>query len=139
VPGRHRGGLVSRLVPSSLVSSSLVSSFRYAIAGLWWTVKTQRNMRIHVTIGVAAFILGAILRLSALEFAVIALTATVVMAAEMINTVVEAAVDLASPEYHPLAKIAKDVAAGAVLVTALGAVAVGLFIFLPHLGGHHAV
>ncbi len=115
---------------------ALVSSFRFAFAGLWWTLKTQRNMRIHVAVGVAAFALGAVLRLSAVEFAVIALTAAVVMAAEMINTVVEAAVDLASPEYHPLAKIAKDVAAGAVLVTALGAVAVGLFIFVPHLLGH---
>jgi diacylglycerol kinase len=105
---------------------------------MWWTLKTQRNMRIHVAIGVAAFALGAVLRLSAVEFAIIALTVAVVMAAEMINTVVEAAVDLASPEYHPLAKIAKDVAAGAVLVTALGAVAVSLFIFLPHLLGHAA-
>ena len=56
-----------------------------------------------------------------------------VMAAEMVNTVVEAAVDLASPGYHPLAKVAKDVAAGAVLLTAIGAVVIGVCIFLPHL------
>lgn len=124
---RHRGGLVA-----------IVASFRYAFAGVWWTLTSQRNMRIHVALALAAFLLGALLRLSAVEFAVIALTVAVVLAAEMLNTVVEAAVDLASPEFHPLARIAKDVAAGAVLVTAGGAVAVGLFIFLPHLFAHRA-
>ena len=116
---RHRGGLRS--------------SFRYAFAGLWWTLTTQRNMRIHVAIGAAAFVLGLLLRLSTTELALVALTTTVVLAAEMFNTVVEAAVDLASPSYHPLARIAKDVSAGAVLVTSLGAIAVGLLVYLPHL------
>ncbi len=118
-PDRHRG--------------TLRSSFRYAFSGLWWTLKTQRNMRIHLALGIVAGLLGIVLGLSSGEFAVLALTITVVMAAEMVNTVIEAAVDLASPEYHPLAKIAKDVAAGAVLLTAIGAVVVGLFLFLPHL------
>ena len=113
--------------------AGLRSSFRYAFAGLWWALATQRNMRIHVAIGSAAFVLGLLLRLSTTELALVALTATVVLAAEMLNTVVEAAVDLASPAYHPLAKVAKDVAAGTVLVTSLGAIAVGLLIFLPHL------
>ena len=63
----------------------------------------------------------------------VALTVTLVLVAEMINTVVEAVVDLVSPTYHPLARVAKDVAAGAVLVTAIGSVVVGLFIFLPYL------
>ena len=116
---RHRGGLRS--------------SFRYAFAGLWWALTTQRNMRIHVAIGAAAFVLGVLIRLSTTELALVALTATVVLAAEMLNTVVEAAVDLASPAYHPLARIAKDVSAGAVLVTSLGAIAVGLLVYLPHL------
>ena len=115
---RHRGGLRS--------------SFRYAFAGLWWALTTQRNMRIHVAIGAAAFALG-LLRLSSTELAVVVLTATVVLAAEMLNTVVEAAVDLASPACHPLARIAKDVSAGAVLTTSLGAIAVGLLVYLPHL------
>ena len=113
----------------------LRSSFRYAFAGLWWALTTQRNMRIHVAIGAAAFVLGALLRLSTMELALVVLTATVVLAAEMLNTVVEAAVDLASPAYHPLARIAKDVSAGAVLATSLGAIAVGLLLFLPHLLG----
>lgn len=113
----------------------LRSSFGYAFAGLWWTVKTQRNMRIHLAAAAAVFTLGAVLHLTAVEFAVLALTCTVVLAAEMINTVVEATVDLASPEYHPLAKVAKDVAAGAVLLTAIGAVVVGLLVFVPHVLG----
>jgi diacylglycerol kinase len=121
VTAHHRGGLRS--------------SFRYAVAGLWWALSTQRNMRIHVAIGAAALVLGVLLRLSTAELALVALTATVVLAAEMLNTVVEAAVDLASPASHPLARIAKDVSAGAVLVTSLGAIAVGLLLFLPHLLG----
>lgn len=112
---------------------TLASSFGYAFAGLWWTIKTQRNMRIHCAIGLGVILLGLLLRLSAVELAIVVLAATLVLAAEMLNTVVEAAVDLASPTYHPLAKIAKDVAAGAVLVTALGAAAAGLLVFVPHL------
>ena len=111
------------------------SSFSYAFAGLWWTVKTQRNMRIHLAAAVAVFTLGAVLHLTAVEFAVLALTCTVVLAAEMINTVVETTVDLASPASHPLAKVAKDVAAGAVLLTAIGAIVVGLLVFVPHVLG----
>jgi len=113
----------------------LRSSFGYAFAGLWWSIKTQRNMRIHLAAVVAVFVLGVVLRLTAGELAVLALTCTVVLAAEMINTVVEATVDLASPERHPLAKVAKDVAAGAVLVTAIGAIGVGLLLFVPHMVG----
>lgn len=112
---------------------TLASSFAYAFAGLWWTLKTQRNMRIHCVIGLLVILLGLLLRLSTVELSIIVLAATLVLAAEMLNTVVEAAVDLASPTYHPLARIAKDVAAGAVLVTALGAALAGLLVFVPHL------
>ncbi len=110
-----------------------MSSFRYAFAGLWWTLKTQRNMRIHVTIGVIAFGLALLLRFSSDELALLLVMTTLVLVLEMVNTVVEAAVDLASPEYHPLAKVAKDVAAGAVLVSAIGSILVGLLLFVPHL------
>lgn len=112
---------------------NLRASFRYAGAGLRWAVQTQRNMRIHLAVGALAVILALLLRFSARDLAIVALTITIVLTLEMLNTVVEAVVDLASPEYHPLAKIAKDVAAGAVLVTALGAVAVGLLLYLPYL------
>lgn len=114
---------------------TLRSSFGCAFAGLWWAIKTQRNMRLHIGASVAVVALALLLRATATEAAVLTLTCTVVLAAEMLNTVVEAAVDLASPERHPLARIAKDVAAGAVLLTAIGAVVVGLLIFVPHLLG----
>lgn len=116
--------------------SGLRSSFRFAGAGVWWSLRTQRNMRIHLAISALAVLLALLLRFSARDLAVIALTITLVLALEMLNTVVEAAVDLASPQYHPLAKTAKDVAAGAVLVAAIGAVIVGVLLFVPYLTGH---
>jgi diacylglycerol kinase len=91
-------------------------------------------MRVHLILGLGAFLLAIALGLDTARDAVLALTVTLVLATEMINTVVEAVVDLVSPTYHPLARVAKDVAAGAVLVTAFGAVLVGLFLFLPALG-----
>ena len=114
-------------------AATLGRSFHYAFAGLFYVARTQRNFRIHLTLGTLASVLAGVLGLSGVEWAVLVVVMTMVLAAEMINTVVEAAVDLASPAYHPLAKVAKDMAAGAVLVTALGAVAAGFFLFGPHL------
>ncbi len=111
-------------------------SFHYAGAGLWWALKTQRNLRIHIGLGTLATLLGLLLGFSTLEFAVLVVTMTLVITLELVNTVVEAAVDLASPAYHPLAKVAKDVAAGAVLASAIGAVLIGLLLFLPRLLHH---
>jgi diacylglycerol kinase (ATP) len=126
VPGAAPSGAPGR-------AASLARSFHYAFAGLFYVARTQRNFRIHLAAGTLASLLAGVLGLSAVEWAVLVLIMTMVLAAEMINTVVEAAVDLASPTYHPLAKVAKDVAAGTVLLTALGAVATGLFLFGPHL------
>ena len=93
-------------------AAGLVRSFHYAFAGLFYLARTQRNFRIHLAAGTLASLLARVLGLSAVEWAVFVLIMTMVLAAEMVNTVVEAAVDLASPAYHPLAKVAKDVAAG---------------------------
>jgi diacylglycerol kinase len=112
---------------------TLGRSFAYAFAGIGYCLRTQRNFRIHLLAAGAVVVVGALLGLAAVEWAILALTVTMVLAAEMVNTVIEATVDLASPGYHPLAKVAKDVAAGAVLVTALGAVVIGVCIFAPHL------
>lgn len=114
-------------------ANTLWGSFGYAFAGIGYCLRTQRNFRIHTGAAVAVVVVGTILGLASVEWAVLAVTVTMVMVAEMINTVVEAAVDLASPGYHPLAKVAKDVAAGAVLLTAIGAVVIGVCIFVPHL------
>lgn len=109
------------------------ASFGYAFQGLWYALRTQRNARVHAVIATLATILGIILRISAIEFALIFMAIAGVFIAEMFNTVFELCVDLASPEYHPLAKIAKDVAAGAVLLSAILSIIIGLFIFGPHL------
>lgn len=108
-----------------------IASFGYAFSGLWYTLRTQRNMRVHLTIALLALLVGLFLRISPVEFAIIFLAIVAVFTAEMFNTVLELCVDLASPEYSPLAKAAKDVAAGAVLFSAIISVIVGILIFLP--------
>lgn len=114
-------------------AATLWSSFRYAFMGLRYLLWTQRNAKIHSAIGLAAALLGLLLGLDRYEWLALLITITIVLAAEGVNTAVEAAVDLASPDYHPLAKIAKDVGAGTVLLTAIAAVLIGLVLFLPHL------
>ena len=118
-------------IPKSQISS--FSSFAYAFAGLAYVFRTQRNFRIHIAIALLMSLLGWLLGLDLTEWAVFGVTVVVVLAAEMTNTMIEALVDLVSPGYHPLAKVAKDVAAGVVLLTAIGAVVVGLLIFGPKL------
>jgi len=113
--------------------ANFIAGFGYAFSGLWYALRTQRNMRVHLIIAILAILLGIVLRISAIEFAMIFVAITGVFIAEMFNTVCELCVDLASPEYHPFAKIAKDVAAGAVLLSAMLAVVIGLFVFGPHL------
>lgn len=114
-------------------ANTLVSSFGYAFAGLGYCLRTQRNFRIHVSIAFLGTIAGLLFGLSLLEWAVFGVMVVTVLAAEMVNTMVEALVDLVTSEYHPLAKVAKDVAAGVVLLTAIGSVVVGALIFLPKL------
>jgi diacylglycerol kinase len=111
----------------------LVASFGYAFAGLTYCFRTQRNFRIHISIGLSGAVGGVLLGLSVVEWAVFAAMVTLVLAAEMVNTMIESLVDLVTQQYHPLAKVAKDVAAGIVLLTAIGSVLVGLLIFLPKL------
>ncbi len=112
---------------------AFLRSFVYAWHGLVYAVRTQRNARVHMALGSAAIILGLLLRISPVEFAMIFVAITLVFIAEMFNTVAEACIDLVTKEYHPLARIAKDVAAGAVLLNAMLSVAIGLLVFVPHL------
>jgi diacylglycerol kinase (ATP) len=114
-------------------AATVASSFRYAFAGLHYLLWTQRNAKIHTAIGLAAIMFGFVLGIDRYEWLTLTLTIAIVLAAEGVNTAIEAAVDLASPTYHPLAKIAKDVGAGTVLLTAVAAVIVGMLLFLPHL------
>lgn len=110
---------------------SRIHAFRHAFRGLFYVMKTQRNAWIHTATTVAVFIVSAWLEISFTEWAMIILTIALVFMAEFINTAIEAVVDLASPNKHPLAKIGKDVGAAAVLVAAFAAVFVGLLILAP--------
>jgi diacylglycerol kinase len=112
---------------------AFLRSFAYASAGIAYVVRTQRNARVHIAIGLAVVLAGIGFRVSAVEWAILSLTFGLVFAAEIMNTVAEATVDLVTQAQHPLAKAAKDAAAGAVLVTALAAVGAGIAIFGPKL------
>ncbi len=113
--------------------SSRAASFRHAFRGWHYVIRTQKNAWIHSAIATIVFFLGAWLQLPARDWAVIVLTTAVVFTAEFMNTAIEAVVDLASPDIHPLAKIGKDVGAAAVLVAALAAILIGLLILGPPL------
>ncbi len=130
IPFERKAADVSEVAPQR---AKFFGSFIHAWNGMIYAFQTQRNARVHVALALVALTLGVALHLSAMEFAVIILAIVAVIAAEMINTVAEAIVDLVTDTYHPLAKIAKDVAAGAVLWSAIGAVVVGIVIFGPHL------
>lgn len=111
----------------------LLQAFGHAFSGLFYAIRTQRNMPIHLAIAVGVIGLGLWLGLPPVQWAVLALTISSVLAAELLNSGLETVVDMVSPEYHPLAKRAKDVAAGAVLLAAIFAVVVGLLILGPPL------
>jgi diacylglycerol kinase (ATP) len=113
--------------------ASRIRSFRYAFQGWGYVLRTQRNAWIHSAIATVVFLIGLWLKLPLQEWAIIVLTAAFVFSAEFINTAIEAVVDLATEDHHPLAKIGKDVGAAAVLVAALAAVLVGLLILGPPL------
>ncbi|MDA0672339.1 MAG: diacylglycerol kinase family protein, partial [Cyanobacteria bacterium] len=116
------------------VATNLWVSFRYAGQGLTYAFRTQRNFRIHTVISVVALTLGLALRLPAVQIAVLGLTCGAVLTLELINTALEAVVDLTVQQtYHELAKIAKDCAAAAVLVAAIAAVWVGGLLLVPPL------
>ena len=112
---------------------SRAKSFQYAYEGWWYVIRTQHNAWIHAAISLIVLGLGLWLELSARDWAVIILAMMAVWMAEFINTALEALVDMATEEFHPLAKIAKDVAAAGVLVGAIGAALVGLLILGPPL------
>jgi diacylglycerol kinase (ATP) len=110
-----------------------VLSFRFAFEGWSYVLRSQHNAWIHTVATIVVLILALWLRVSRLEWAILILTIAFVWSAEFANTALEAVIDLISPEKHPLAKIAKDVAAGAVLVSACAAVLIGLLLLGPPL------
>ena len=111
----------------------LLVSFRYAFSGLNHLFRSQANARIHLIITAAVLLLGLWLGLPARDWAAIAVAVGLVFTAEAFNTALESAVDLVSPGWHPLARVAKDVSAGAVTMASICAVVVGLLILGPPL------
>ncbi len=110
-------------------SPSLFQSFNHAVEGVIHALRTQRNLWIHFTIAAAILVAAVAFGVSKLELMVLLLAITFVLVAELVNTAIEAAVDVASTSFDPMAKLAKDIAAGAVLIAALNALAVGYLVF----------
>ena len=105
-----------------------IDSVNCAIEGILYTTRTQKHMRYHFLSALAVMFLALLLRVSSVEFMLLALAISFVLFAELLNTAVEVVVDMVQPEYHPMAKIAKDVAAGAVLVAAIGTAIMGYLV-----------
>jgi undecaprenol kinase len=113
-------------------SNSLLRSFSYAIYGIWTAILSERNMKIHVSISILVIGSGLFFRISKQDWLFVFLAIGGMMALELANTAIERVVDLVTEEYHPLAKQAKDLAAGAVFIFAIISVIIGIFIFLPY-------
>lgn len=110
-----------------------LESLNCAIEGILYVAKTQRHMRYHFLTAVAVLVLSLFLNLSWIEFSLLAFCITLVLFAEVINTAIEVTIDLISEEFHPLARIAKDVAAGAVLLAVTGSLTIGYVILSRHI------
>jgi diacylglycerol kinase len=118
---------------TAVPTSGFVRSFSFAGQGVWHVVRTQRNMRVHLLAASAAVVAGLVLRIGAADWASVLAAIGLVLTAEALNTVGETLVDLCTDKFHPLAKIAKDAAAGAVLISSAAALGVGIAVFLPRL------
>lgn len=113
--------------------SGRIRSFRFAFIGIAEMIKTQYNARVHLVASIIVIAAGIFLDISNTEWCFLILAIFSVWVAEALNTAFELLCDVASPEFHPLVKKSKDVAAGAVLLSAIGAVCIGLVIFIPYL------
>ena len=125
--------LKTRKKPRSV--KRLIKSFKYASEGFMYALRNEQNLIIHICTAVVAILFGLIFRISVIEWLFILVMIVLVFCSELVNTSIEALVDLVSPEKHPLAKIAKDAAAGAVLCLCGVAFIGGLIIFIPKIIG----
>lgn len=111
----------------------LIRSFRHAFAGLFFSLKYNQNLRIHFGIAIIVIIASIVFRVNAFEMGILGVMIVLVICTEMINTAIEEMVNFVTQEHQREAKIAKDVAAGMVLVAAIGSIIVGILIFVPHI------
>ena len=109
----------------------IINSFKYAFEGIFTAFKAEKNMKIHFIIMLLVIILGIMLKISSVEWIICIILFGFVISLELVNTAIENTVDLITQEKNPKAKIAKDVAAGAVLISAITAAVIGLIIFVP--------
>ena len=114
-------------------SKIVISSFKYAFQGMFSALKTERNLKIHVTIMMLVIIAGIVLKISKIEWIICIILFGLVIGGEMLNSAIETVVDIAMPDINPKAKFAKDAAAGAVLVFAIASAIIGFMIFGPKL------
>lgn len=133
MPGLPAAPQPTGLPPDKPFFQSRLHSFRYAFAGWWYVIRTQRNAWIHAVASVTVITLSIWLGINPLEWALIIISIAMVWMAEFLNTALEAVVDLASPQQHYLARIGKDVGAAAVLIAAATSVVIGLLILGPRL------
>src|SRR5207244_974244 len=117
-----RGGAA---LVSARKAPTIVDSFNYAFEGIIHVLRTQRNMRLHFLVAFVVVIVALVVNVTKLELIVLLISIAFVLITEMINSAVEAAIDIATTSFDPMAKLAKDIAAGAVLIAAANAVAVG--------------
>lgn len=129
--GFRAGGSTVRGFMSKENRGSLASSFGYAFEGIAACISGERNIKIHLSVAAAVVICGFIFKLSPIEWCICLTLFGLVLALELVNTAIEAVVDLVTEERKPLAKKAKDTAAGAVLIAAIMAAVAGLIIFVP--------
>lgn len=111
----------------------LLLSFKYAIEGILQTLKSERNMKIHIFMMFLVIVFGIILKISVFEWIICIILFSMVIGGELFNTAIENAVDIIMPQKNEKAKIAKDASAGAVLILSIGAAVIGLIIFIPKL------
>lgn len=115
-------------------TKKLVNSFKYAGEGFVKSFKTEKNMKIHIFIMILVILLGFIFKINVSEWMICIILFSIVIAGELFNTAIETVVDIIMPQKNEKAKIAKDVAAGAVLILAIGSVIAGGMIFIPKIG-----
>lgn len=112
---------------------SIIDSFNYAVSGIILSIKTEKNMLIHYIIAILVLGLSLLFNFTRVEFLILLFAISLVLTLEMINTAIEKTIDMITKEYHPYARIAKDIAAGAVLVASVNALLVGYLLFFDRL------
>lgn len=112
-----------------------IQSFRYALRGIWYALKREQNLRIELVVAAGIIVMMFVFKLTVMERVALLMMIIAVLVLEILNTIIERIVDMSSPRLHPLAETIKNMTAGTVLITSLGAVVIAIIIFYPHIFG----